>query len=201
MFSKLKYLFFIILVLFLNYAMAGDCIEVGQKEPSNWRDGEKEIKIVHGKAYVLNVRMNELDFDLDSNEVKHFLKESEDGFINVDSMVYSDGTTYVNTYIGEGDSSSITEKLRTGVVRYTLFEKSEIKVMLSIGEKKEDLYEADGTLKPFYREVRGDTAFINIGYQDHGCAFHIIDVDELNEKQTEKKSASRKKKSSKKKRN
>ena len=71
--------------------------------------------------------------------------------------------------------------------------------MLSIGEKKEDLYEADGTLKPFYREVRGDTAFINIGYQDHGCAFHIIYVDELNEKQTEKKGASRKKKSSKKK--
>ena len=45
MFSKMKYLFFIILVLFLNYAIAGDCIEVGQKEPSNWRDGEKEIKI------------------------------------------------------------------------------------------------------------------------------------------------------------
>jgi len=181
--------------------MAGDCIEVGQKEPSNWRDGEKEIKIVHGKAYVLNVRLNEHDFDLDSNGVKHFLKESEDHFISVDSMVYSDGTTYVNTYIGEGDSSSITEKLRTGVVRYTLFEKSEIKVMLSIGEKKEDLYELDGTLKPFYREVRGDTAFIDIGYQDHGCAFHIISVDELDKKQAEKKSASRKKKSSKKKRN
>ena len=164
-------------------------------------DIHPEIKIVHGKAYVLNVRLNEHDFDLDSNGVKHFLKESEDGFINVDSMVYFDGTTYVNTYIGEGDSSSITEKLRTGVVRYTLFEKSEIKVMLSIGEKKEDLYETDGTLKPFYREVRGDTAFINIGYQDHGCAFHIISVDELDKKQAEKKSASRKKKSSKKKRN
>ena len=200
MFSKLKY-FFIFFALFLNYAMAGDCIEVGQKEPSNWRDGEKEIKIVHGKTYVLNVRMNELDFDLDSNRVKHFFKENEDRSIDVDSMVYSDGTTYVNTYIREGDSSSITEKFRTGVVRYTFFEKSEIKVMLSIGEKKENLYEPDGTLKPYYREVRGDTAFINIGYQDHGCAFKIIDVDELNEKQAEKKDASRKKKSSKKNKN
>ena len=91
--------------------------------------------------------------------------------IIIDSLVYHDGS-----YVVE-ESNWILNIIRhrniDGVLQYTIFEGDKIAQMYEVGQKKEKLYESDGSLHPMYREVRGDTAFWNLNYRAPGCGFGL----------------------------
>ena len=63
--------------------------------------------------------------------------------------------------------------LHSLLLQYTIFEGDKIAQMYEVGQKKEKLYESDGSLHPMYREVRGDTAFWNLNYRAPGCGFGL----------------------------
>lgn len=139
-----------------------------------WAVVGTEKMAVNGRVVVLTVKINECLSGADcGEEKKSFFKINDDKSVMIDSVVYSDGSSYVKEH--NEIQNIIREKYRTGVVWYTIFKNSTIVDVFCIGET--NLYENDGSLKVEYREVRGDTAFLNLDYGggDWGSSFHGLD--------------------------
>ena len=168
-------IFFILILFFSTVAMAKDCVEKGKQKPSNWKALGKELVVVNGKKIELNVRKNEHDIDFRTGEkVVTFIKENDT--VTIDSSIFSDGTSFVE----ESDFSTEgiliqRNKWRTGLVVYSIMKGDEITEIYEIGHKKEELYDSDGKLNPEYREIRGDTAFLDLDYRAPGCGFGLTD--------------------------
>lgn len=169
--------YFLLLLLFVfNVAVfaADSCATIVNNVPSKWDSVEHEWMAVNGKLVELRVFKNVHDSDYNGIPVITFIKRDvkEGSDIVIDSVVYPNGD-----YIVE-ESNWILNIIRhrdiDGVLQYTIFEGRDIAKMYEIGQKKETLYESDGTLNPMYSEVRGDTAFRNLNYRAPGCGFGLI---------------------------
>ena len=173
--SPMAKYFLFLLLLVLNAAVfaADSCATIVNNVPSKWDSVEHEWMAVNGKLVELRVFKNVHDSDFSGNPVITFRKRDvEKGYkIIIDSLVYHDGS-----YVVE-ESNWILNIIRhrniDGVLQYTIFEGDKIAQMYEVGQKKEKLYEPDGSLHPMYREVRGDTAFWNLNYRAPGCGFGL----------------------------
>ena len=172
--SAIKYM--LLLLFFVSDAAvfaADSCVAVVNDAPSLWDSVGHEWMAVNGKLVELRVFKNVHDSDFSGNPVITFRKRDvEKGYkIIIDSLVYHDGS-----YVVE-ESNWILNIIRhrniDGVLQYTIFEGDKIAQMYEVGQKKEKLYESDGSLHPMYREVRGDTAFWNLNYRAPGCGFGL----------------------------
>ena len=177
--SAIKYM--LLLLFFVSDAAefdADSCVAVVNDAPSLWDSVGHEWMTVNGKLVELRVFKNVHDSDFSGNPVITFRKRDvEKGYkIIIDSLVYHDGS-----YVVE-ESNWILNIIRhrniDGVLQYTIFEGDKIAQMYEVGQKKEKLYESDGSLHPMYGEVRGDTAFWNLNYRAPGCGFGIIFDDD-----------------------
>lgn len=177
--SAIKYM--LLLLFFVPNAVvfaADSCVTVVNDAPSLWDSVGHEWMTVNGKMIELRVFKNVHETDFDGNPVIRFEKRDvENGSeIVIDSIVYPNGD-----YIVE-ESNWILNVIRhrdiEGVLQYTIFEGDKIAQMYEVDQKKEKLYESDGSLHPMYREVRGDTAFWNLDYRAPGCGFGIIFDDD-----------------------
>lgn len=191
-----RMIFFILIIFLPTFAIAEDCRETGKQKPSNWKSLGKELVVVYGKVFELNVFKNEHDVDKESGERIEFIKRSEDNSVFIDSTIYSDGTSSIieiDAFPAEGISIS-REKSRNEIDSYEIRKEEKIIEWYDIGLKKEDLYDSNGKLSPEYREVRGDTAFRDLDYIPpySGHSFQIIWVDD--KKEQEETKAKRKKK-------
>ena len=172
--SAIKYM--LLLLFFVSDAAvfaADSCATIVNNVPSKWDSVEHEWMAVNGKLVELRVFKNVHDSDFSGNPVITFRKRDvEKGYkIIIDSLVYHDGS-----YVVE-ESNWILNIIRhrniDGVLQYTIFEGDKIAQMYEVGQKKEKLYESDGSLHPMYREVRGDTACWNLNYRAPGCGFGL----------------------------
>ena len=151
--------------LFFSYATATESQDSVSKKFSNeWKFVGKESGTINGRAVMLNVMKNEHSIDVydTDEEVVSFIKSDEDNTVVIDSIVFADGSSRVGKVDYMQNISQ--DKSRTGVVHYTIGLGTHFEEEYVIGEKKENLYNSNGTLKPQYREIRGDTAFINRNY-------------------------------------
>ena len=92
-------------------------------------------------------------------------KENEEKSIMIDSTVDLDGTYSVweNNY-----RTGVTRKRRiTGVESYVFNDESGKTIKkYYIGLPKDEIYNENGWLMPDLKEVRGDTAFVDLEYYD-----------------------------------
>ncbi len=169
-----KYFLFLLLFVFNVAVFAADsCATIVNNVPSKWDSVEHEWMAVNGKLVELRVFKNVHDSDYSGIPVITFIKRDveEGSKIVIDSIVYPNGD-----YIVEESNwmlNIIRHRDIEGVLQYTIFEGDKIAQMYEVGQKKEKLYESDGSLHPMYREVRGDTAFWNLNYRAPGCGFGL----------------------------
>jgi len=94
-----------------------------------------------------------------------YRKENDNSTIEIDSTVDLDGTYSVweNNYI----TRISRRRERTGSESYRFFDESgKIIKKYYIGLPKNEIYDENGWLKPDLKEVRGDTAFVDLEYYD-----------------------------------
>ena len=162
--------------IFFSYATATESRDSTSKKFSNeWKFIGKENGNINGRAVTLNVMKNDHSIDVydTDEEVVSFIKNDEDNTVVVDSLVYADGSSRVS----ETDfiQDIVKVKNRTGSIHYTIKPDTHFEEEYVIGEKKENLYNSNGTLKSKYREIRGDTAFINRKYMKNFFLEHKTD--------------------------
>ena len=82
-----------ILFLFLaNMAVADCCGTTSNADKNKWQNSGKELVVINGKIFELNVKK----FTSDADELAvTYTKFNEDNSIFIDSVIYSDGTTSI----------------------------------------------------------------------------------------------------------
>ena len=158
---------FSILFLFLaNMAVADSCGVTSNAPPNKWKNIQTEKVVINGNIVELYVIKKEPSTTSSTGEIVTFTKFNEDHSIFIDSIIYSDSTIHVlGTAVFPAEGISIEwEKSRTGIDEYRIEKNHEIIEMYAIGLKKEEIYDTDGNLASKYREIRGDTVFINCDY-------------------------------------
>jgi len=130
---------------------------VGKMDYLRYRKVYRSEKISNGEdTLLLNVEWEKrADWDV-------FRKIHWRPFVGIDSIVYPDGTYEVSEFGNEFTGETRTRD-RDGRVTFRQEDKDgKIIESYVIGFEKDRVYREDGTLDPFYREVRGDTAFHNV---------------------------------------
>lgn len=165
--DHMRRLIFSILLLFIaDVAVADCCGTTSNADKNKWQNIGKEKIDINGKIVELDVIKNENAIDFRTGEkIVDFIKRNKDNSINIDSMLFSDGTSYVD----EADFSMENvfihrEKWRTGLIVYSITKNHKIVEMFDVGKTNDELYNSDGSLKSEYRAVRGDTAFFDLDY-------------------------------------
>jgi len=154
----------ILLLLLLIQGNTSESLSSVKIEPTDkWTIIGKETMIVQGKPIELTVWVKKENYDGKTYFV--YSKENEDRMIMIDSIVNLDGTYSIwETNYRTG----VTRKRRmTGVESYVFLDQSS-KVIKKyyIGLPKNEMYDENGLLMPHLKEVRGDTAFVDLDYYD-----------------------------------
>ena len=154
----------ILLLLLLIQGNTSESSSSVKIEPTDkWTVIGKETMIVQGKPIELTVWVKKEFYNGEAYFI--YRKENEEKSIMIDSTVDLDGTYSVweNNYI-----TGVTRKRRmTGVESYVFLDQSS-KVIKKyyIGLPKNEMYDENGLLMPNLKEVRGDTAFVDLEYDD-----------------------------------
>lgn len=122
--DHMRRLIFSILLLFIaDVAVADCCGTTSNADKNKWQNIGKEKIDINGKIVELDVIKNEnaIDFRTTGEKIVDFIKRNKDNSINIDSMLFSDGTSYVD----EADFSMENvfihrEKWRTGLIVYSI---------------------------------------------------------------------------------
>lgn len=103
----MRRMIFSILFLFLaNMAVADCCGTTSNADKNKWQNSGKELVVINGKIFELNVKKITSDAD---ELVVTYTKFNEDNSIFIDSVIYSDGTTSIletDFFSAEGISTS-----------------------------------------------------------------------------------------------
>ena len=154
----------ILLLLLLIQGNTSESSSSVKIEPTDkWTIIGKETMIVQGKPIELTVWVKKENYDGKTYFV--YSKENEEKSIMIDSTVDLDGTYSVweNNYI----TRISRRRERTGSESYRFFDESGIGIkMYFIGLPKNEMYDENGLLMPNLKEVRGDTAFVDLDYYD-----------------------------------
>ena len=154
----------ILLLLLLIQGNTSESSSSVKIEPTDkWTVIGKETIIVQGKPIELKVWVKKEFYNGEAYFI--YRKENEDGTFEVDSTVNLDGTYSIwETNYRTG----VTRKRRiTGVESYVFNDESGNTIKkYYIGLPKDEIYNENGWLMPNLKEVRGDTAFVDLEYYD-----------------------------------
>ncbi len=154
----------ILLLLLLIQGNTSESSSSVKIEPTDkWTVIGKETIIVQGKPIELTVWVKKESYNGEDYYI--YRKENEDGTFEVDSTVNLDGTYSIwETNYRTG----VTRKRRiTGVESYVFNDESGNTIKhYYIGLPKDEIYNENGWLMPDLKEVRGDTAFVDLEYDD-----------------------------------
>jgi len=154
----------ILLLLLLIQGNTSESLSSVKIEPTDkWTVIGKETIMVQGKPIELTVWVKKENYDGEDYYI--YRKENEDRTFEVDSIVNLDGTYSIweNNY-----RTGVTRSRRiTGVESFHFHDESGIGIkMYFIGLPKNEMYDENGLLMPNLKEVRGDTAFVDLDYYD-----------------------------------
>jgi len=156
-----------LIILLLLLLIQGNTFESSSSvkiEPTDkWTVIGKETIMVQGKPIELTVWVKKEFYNGEAYFI--YRKENEDGTFEVDSTVNLDGTYSIwETNYRTG----VTRKRRiTGVESYVFNDESGNTIKkYYIGLPKDEIYNENGWLMPNLKEVRGDTAFVDLEYYD-----------------------------------
>jgi len=154
----------ILLLLLLIQGNTSESSSSVKIEPTDkWTVIGKETIMVQGKPIELTVWVKKENYD--GKTFFSYRKENEDKSIEIDSTVNLDGTYSIwetNYRTGVTRSRRIT-----GVESYVFNDESGKTIkMYFIGLPKDEMYDENGWLMPDLKEVRGDTAFVDLEYDD-----------------------------------
>ena len=154
----------ILLLLLLIQGNTSESSSSVKIEPTDkWTVIGKETIMVQGKPIELTVWVKKENYD--GKTFFSYRKENEDGTFEVDSTVNLDGTYSIweTNYI-----TGVTRNRRiTGVESYVFDDESGNTIKkYYIGLPKDEIYNENGWLMPNLKEVRGDTAFVDLEYYD-----------------------------------
>ncbi|HPW94714.1 MAG TPA: hypothetical protein PLT31_05940 [Fibrobacteraceae bacterium] len=154
----------ILLLLLLIQGNTSESSSSVKIEPTDkWTVIGKETIMVQGKPIELTVWVKKEFYNGEAYFI--YRKENEEKSIMIDSTVDLDGTYSVweNNYI----TRISRRRERTGSESYRFFDESgKIIKKYYIGLPKNEIYDENGWLMPDLKEVRGDTAFVDLEYYD-----------------------------------
>lgn len=151
-------LIFLVSLFILEVCHAEDFILCTPNRLGNWTFHGKDTVIIKGKSVELNVEKAVYQ-NCDNIKFVSYKKQSSDYKIVIDSSVYANGSYSVD----ENNLITNIGRLRMidGMTIFDVYDKSANLVdSYSVGWPKDYVYEKDGSLRSYIREVRGDTAFM-----------------------------------------
>ena len=148
----LKFILFISLFFTLAWGDESYCL------PAGVVDLGKE-KLVYGKDTIeVNVYM------VEKQKMRTTFHKSGNG-VTIDSVVYSNGTYYINEQRGH----VTRHREESGEQTFFIYNNENHLIQIfSIGKEKARLYDDKGKLLPIYKEIRGDTVFWDPEYKSDG---------------------------------
>ena len=145
----LKFILFILLLLAYTWS--------SELEKSEIQEIGNE-KLVYGKDTI------EVNVYMDKQKMRTTFHKSGNG-VTIDSVVYSDGTYYIDEQRGQ----MTRHREESGEQTFFIYDNENHLIQIfSLGKGKARLYDDKGKLLPIYKEIRGDTIFWNLDYKDDG---------------------------------
>ena len=154
-----------LIILLLLLLIQGNTFESSSSvkiEPTDkWTVIGKETMIVQGKQIELTVWVKKEYYNGEAYFI--YRKENEDRTIMIDSTVDIDRTYSI--WESNFKTRIIRTKERTGLESISYFDEPGHTIkMYFIGLPKNKIYDENGLLMPNFKEVRGDTAFVDLEY-------------------------------------
>jgi len=154
----------ILLLLLLIQGNTSESLSSVKIEPTEkWTFIGKETMMVQNKPVELKVWVKKESYNGEAYFI--YRKENEDTMIMIDSIVELDGAYSIwETNFRTGISR---RREITGVESFVFQDESgKVIKMYFIGLPKNKIYDENGWLMPYFKEVKGDTAFVDPEYDD-----------------------------------